>query len=298
MKGLLLINKPEGITSFGAVARIKRLAHERRVGHTGTLDPMATGVLPVFLGRATALSSYLLEADKTYTARIRLGITTDTYDITGAVLDDRTAEISDKLSEYDIKKVLEGFVGKGLQTPPMYSALKKDGVRLYDLARQGKIVEIEPREIEIFELSMVSPLENNEFDINVRVSKGTYIRSLCRDIGEKLGFGATLSKLCRTNASGIDIKNCINLDELTEENIESFILNEEKAVEHFKKVQVTEKQGKRFSNGGQLDLDRLGIKEAVDGEIYRVRSGENFIGLGIIDKEKNQLAIKCIINQI
>lgn len=298
MKGLLLINKPEGITSFGAVARIKRLAHERRVGHTGTLDPMATGVLPVFLGRATALSSYLLEADKTYTARIRLGVTTDTCDITGTVLEDKTEEIMDKFSEYDIKKVLESFLGRGLQTPPMYSALKKDGVRLYDLARQGKTVEIEPREIEIFELSMISPIINNEFDINVRVSKGTYIRSLCRDIGEKLGCGATLSKLCRTNASGIDIRTCVNLDELTEENIESFILNEEKAVEHFKKVQVTEKQGVRFSNGGQLDLDRLGIKEAIDGEIYRVRQGEKFLGLGIIEKEKNQLAIKCVINKM
>lgn len=298
MKGLLLINKPEGITSFGAVARIKRLAHERRVGHTGTLDPMATGVLPVFLGRATALSSYLLEADKTYTARIRLGVTTDTCDITGNVLEDKTAEILDKYCEYDIKKVLESFLGKGLQTPPMYSALKKNGVRLYDLARQGKTVEIEPREIEIFKISMISPLENNEFDINVRVSKGTYIRSLCRDIGEKLGCGATLSKLSRTNASGIDIKNCVNLDDLTEENIQNFIMNEEKAVEHFKKVQVTEKQGIRFSNGGQLDLDRLGIKEAVDGELYRVRQGNNFLGLGVIEKEKNQLAIKCVINQM
>lgn len=298
MKGLLLINKPEGITSFGAVARIKRLAHERRVGHTGTLDPMATGVLPVFLGRATALSSYLLEADKTYTARIRLGVTTDTCDITGNVLEDKTAEILDKYCEYDIKKVLESFLGRGLQTPPMYSALKKNGVRLYDLARQGKTVEIEPREIEIFEISMISALENNEFDINVRVSKGTYIRSLCRDIGEKLGCGATLSKLCRTNASGIDIKNCVNLDDLTEENIQNFIMNEEKAVEHFKKVQVTEKQGIRFSNGGQLDLDRLGIKEAIDGELYRVRQGNNFLGLGVIEKEKNQLAIKCVINQM
>lgn len=298
MKGLLLINKPEGITSFGAVARIKRLAHERRVGHTGTLDPMATGVLPVFLGRATALSSYLLEADKTYTARIRLGVTTDTCDITGNVLEDKTAEILDKYCEYDIKKVLESFLGRGLQTPPMYSALKKNGVRLYDLARQGKTVEIEPREIEIFEISMISPLENNEFDINVRVSKGTYIRSLCRDIGEKLGCGATLSKLCRTNASGIDIKNCVNLDDLTEENIQDFIMDEEKAVEHFNKVQVTEKQGIRFSNGGQLDLDRLGIKEAIDGELYRVRQGNNFLGLGVIEKEKNQLAIKCVINQM
>ena len=298
MKGLLLINKPEGITSFGAVARIKRLAHERRVGHTGTLDPMATGVLPVFLGRATALSSYLLEADKTYTARIRLGVTTDTCDITGAVLEDKTEEIRNKFSEYDIKKVLDSFLGKQSQIPPIYSALKKDGVRLYDLARQGKTVEIEPREIEIFEISMISPIINNEFDINVRVSKGTYIRSLCRDIGEKLGCGATLSGLCRTNASGIDIKTCVNLDELTEENIESFVLNEEQAVEHFKKVQVTEKQGIRFSNGGQLDLDRLGIKEAVDGEIYRVRQGESFLGLGIIDKAKNQLAIKCVINHM
>ena len=298
MKGLLLLNKPEGITSFGAVARIKRLAQERRVGHTGTLDPMATGVLPVFLGRATALSSYLLEADKTYTARIRLGITTDTCDITGNILEDKSGEIEGKFSDDEIKNALNNFLGKQLQVPPMYSALKKDGVRLYDLARQGKTVEIEPREIEIFELSMISPIINNEFDINVRVSKGTYIRSLCRDIGKFLGCGATLSKLCRTNASGIDIKDCVNLDDLNEDNIGKFIMSEEMAVQHFPYVKVTEKQGIRFSNGGQLDLDRIGIKEIRDGEIYRVRQGDKFLGLGVIDKEKNQLAIKCVINQM
>lgn len=298
MIGLLLVNKPQNITSFGAVARIKRLASERRVGHTGTLDPMATGVLPVFLGRATALSSYLLEADKTYTAKIRLGITTDTGDITGNILSDCQSEIAERYSDADIKTVLDSFKGKQLQTPPMFSALKKDGVRLYDLARQGKKVEIEPREIEIFKIEQTSSLSNNELDISVRVSKGTYIRSLCMDIGEKLGCGATLSALCRTNASGIDISKCVSLDDLTEENIKDYIISEELAVEYLPKVNVTEKQAIRFSNGGQLDLDRLKINSVNDGELYRVRYNDKLLGLGVIEKEKNQLAIKCVINKL
>ncbi len=298
MIGLLLINKPENITSFGAVARIKRLANERRVGHTGTLDPMATGVLPIFLGRATALSSYLLEADKTYTAKIRLGVTTDTDDITGNVLTDCRKEIEGKFTDEDIKKVLNSFLGKQLQTPPMYSALKKDGVRLYDLARQGKTVEIKSRQIEIFEIRQLSPIENNEFDIGVRVSKGTYIRSLCKDIGEKLGCGATLSALSRTNASGIDISDCVNLDQLTEENLSDYIISEEKAVEYLPEVKVTEKQAIRFCNGGQLDLDRIKLVNVNDGDLYRVKHNDLFLGLGVIEKEKNQLAIKCIINKL
>ncbi|MBQ8203535.1 MAG: tRNA pseudouridine(55) synthase TruB [Clostridia bacterium] len=298
MIGLLLVNKPENITSFGAVARIKRLANERRVGHTGTLDPMATGVLPVFLGRATALSSYLLEADKTYTARIRLGVTTDTDDITGNVLCDRREEIKNAFTEEDINKVLDSFLGKQLQTPPMFSAIKKDGVRMYALARQGKTVEIEPRQVEILEIALRSPVEDNEFDISVRVSKGTYIRSLCRDIGERLGCGATLAALSRTNASGIDISSCVKLEDLTEENIGKFIISEEKAVEYLPRVNITEKQAIRFSNGGQLDLDRLKLTEVEDGDLYRVKYNDLFLGLGVIEKEKNQLAIKCIINNI
>lgn len=295
MQGFLLLNKPEGITSFGAVARIKRLAGEKRVGHTGTLDPMATGVLPIFIGRATALSSYLLDADKSYSARIKLGITTDTCDITGEITD--TKEVS--VDEQTLKNVLASFVGSIEQTPPMYSALKKDGVRLYELARRGESVDIPKRNVEIYSLVQTSPLDsNNEFCVDVTVSKGTYIRSLCRDIGEKLGCGATMTALCRTDASGFAIEDCVSLDELNEDNISDFVVSEETALSHLPQISVTRAQAVRFSNGGQLAFDRINIADTTDGTLYRVKHGDVFLGIGSADNERHELAVKCVINRI
>ena len=220
MLGLLLINKPAGITSYGAVAKVKRLSGEKRIGHTGTLDPMATGVLPVFLGRATVLSSYLLMSDKGYTAKAKLGITTDTLDITG-----KTEEVKDVcVGDEELTRVLSSFVGESLQKPPMFSALKKDGQRLYDLARKGEKIDIPARNITVHSINLLSPLDkNNEFSFETTVSKGTYIRSLVRDIGEKLGTGATLTELVRTKTAGFKIEDCVNLNELTNENIKKYI---------------------------------------------------------------------------
>jgi len=295
MQGFLLLNKPKGITSFGAVSRIKRLTGEKRVGHTGTLDPMATGVLPIFIGRATALSSFVLESDKTYRAKVKLGITTDSFDITGNVLSKTDFNITND----ELKSVLERFVGKQMQTPPMFSAIRKDGVRMYELARKGESVDIPQREIEVFSLNLLSPIdENGEFSIETCVSKGTYIRSLCSDIGKALGCGATLTSLCRTFVSGFDIKDCVNLDDLTCENIGEYIKNDDFALPDFKSVSVTQKQAVRFTNGGQLDLDRLKDNSFSDGEIYKVYFEDTFLGLGFVDKENNQLAIKCVINNI
>lgn len=292
-KGLLLINKPSGMTSFSAVSAVKRLAHEKRVGHTGTLDPMATGVLPIFLGRATALSGLLLDGDKRYIAGVKLGITTDTDDITGAVLSEKKAEIT--LEE--LKDALSHFTGKISQIPPMYSALKKDGVRLYQLAREGKTVEIQPRNVEIYDIKLLSEInEENVFLIDVYVSKGTYIRSLARDIGEYLGCGATLVSLNRTLAAGFDISDCVNLEDLTEENITEFILGEEKAVLNFREINITEKQAVRFCNGGQLGFERLKVSDFKDGELVRVKFGGILLGIGMADCEKSHIAIKCILN--
>ncbi len=170
MQGLLLINKPKGITSFSAVSAVKRLAQQKRVGHTGTLDPMATGVLPVLLGRATALSSLMLDADKRYIAEIKLGVTTDTEDITGKILTEKQVNITSE----QLADALKHFTGRLKQRPPMYSALKKDGVRLYDLARKGQTVQIPERDIEIFEIKQLTNLNDNCFSIEVYVSKGTY----------------------------------------------------------------------------------------------------------------------------
>jgi len=293
MQGLLLLNKPQNITSFGAVARVRRIAGEKRVGHTGTLDPMATGVLPVFLGRATALSSYLLEADKSYIAEIKLGITTDTCDITGEILFEKDCKIDNDF----LITILDRFKGDLKQKPPMYSALKKDGVRMYELARQGKTVDIPKRDITVFSLDLLSGVnEENVFKISVKVSKGTYIRSLARDIGEALGCGATLVSLCRTETGVFNIKNCVFLDELTEENIQNYIVNEEVALQHIPELFVSERQAVRFSNGGQLGFERFKGNCFVNGQLYRVKHNDFFIGIGMADFEKNQIAVKCVIN--
>ncbi|MDD6478937.1 MAG: tRNA pseudouridine(55) synthase TruB [Oscillospiraceae bacterium] len=295
MQGFLLLNKPANMTSFGAVARIKRLSGEKRVGHTGTLDPMATGVLPIFLGRATALSSYLIEADKEYTAKIKLGVATDTCDITGSVLSSNTVNVTDEA----LLSVLDSFRGKILQTPPMYSAIKKDGVRLYELARQGRTVDIPKREVTVYSIELLSPLDaDNTFEISVRVSKGTYIRSLARDIGERLGCGATLTSLTRTKTSGFTLSDCVSLDDLTEENIEKYLMSEEKAIEYIPELFVTERQAIRFTNGGQLGFERIKSREFKPDELYRIKFEDKFLGIGYADCENSEIAIKCVINKL
>ena len=293
MQGLILLNKPSGITSFGAVAKIKRAAHEKRVGHTGTLDPMATGVLPVLLGRATALSGLMLDADKRYTATVRLGVTTDTDDITGTVI--KNCEVN--VTSEQLNNAVSHFTGEIMQRPPAYSALKKDGVRLYTLARMGETVEVPERRVTVFSADVVSYInEKNEFAVNFHVSKGTYIRSLARDIGEFLGCGACLSSLCRTYTGGFSLSQCISPDALTEQNISEYILSEEKAVEYLKEVQVTKKQAVRFSNVGQLGFERLKGINLTENELVRVKCEKLFLGIGRADIAKDQLAVKCVIN--
>ncbi len=293
MQGLILLNKPKDITSFSAVNKIKWLAREKRVGHTGTLDPLATGVLPIFLGRATALSGILLDADKGYTATVKLGITTDTCDITGKILTEKEVNVT----KSELEAALQKFKGKISQVPPIYSALKKDGVRLYQLAREGKEVEIEPREVEISKLDLIS-FEKDTFIIEVECSKGTYIRSLCRDIGEALGCGATMTDLVRTSTGGFSLQDTVCLDDLTRENINDYIVSEENALLYLRKISVTEKQAIRFSNGGQLAYERLKDAEFEDGELVRVKHGGLFLGVGCADNENKQIAIKCVINQM
>lgn len=293
MQGLILLNKPQGITSFSAVSAIKRAAGEKRVGHTGTLDPMATGVLPILLGRATTLSSLMLDADKRYIAEIKLGVVTDTDDITGNLISENKVLVSQE----QLKSALETFTGEIEQIPPMYSALKKDGVRLYKLAREGKTVEITPRRVEVFEIKLLSPLgESNTFKIECHVSKGTYIRSLARDIGEYLGCGATLTALCRTAASGFSIDDCADLDAINSDNIADYLMSEEKAVSHLPVLSVTDKQAVRFCNGGQLGFDRLHISLPENGTLFRVKNKDVLLGIGIADTENQQINIKCIIN--
>lgn len=293
MCGLLLINKPEGLTSFSAANKIRKISGERRVGHTGTLDPMATGVLPVLLGRATKLSDYLLKADKCYDARVRLGVTTDTLDITGKVLSSKKVDVKND----EVDAALKHFTGKIKQVPPMFSAIKKDGVRLYRLAREGKQVEIPEREIEVFSIERKSDVDESfEFCISCRVSKGTYIRSLVRDIGEYLGTGAVLTALTRTKTAGFSIENCVSLENLNSENIKDYILPAGDAVKDFPAVTVTPAQAFRFSNGGALDLTRLPKKNFADGDIVRVCFEKDFLGLAGVCV--GELKCKCLINPV
>ncbi len=290
MQGIILVNKPQGPTSFAAVARIKRLAGLKRVGHTGTLDPMASGVLPILVGRAAALSDYIISADKRYTAVCRLGITTDTYDIMGAVTNTAAPEVTRE----QLKKVLENFRGAIMQIPPMFSAIKRDGVKMYELARRGQTAQLDARKVEIKRLDLLA-FDGTDFKIDVVCSKGTYIRSLCHDIGKSLGCGATLASLERTMTGAFKIDDCVPLNDLTADNIESFCKNEDIAVSHLPFVQVTRPQATRFSNGGSLDINRVKF-QGDEGTVLRVKYENTLVGIGYICD--GQIKIRCVINNI
>lgn len=209
MNGIVIVDKPSGLTSHDVVSRMRRIFKTRRVGHSGTLDPLATGVLPVFIGRATRACEFALCDEKKYIATFRLGITTDTLDITGNVVSEHEVTVS----EADVFDACRSFLGKSLQMPPMYSAIKVGGVALYKLAREGKEIERSAREIEITEISPKA-LGGNEYEISVACSKGTYIRSLIDDIGAKLACGAVMTSLRRTKSGVFEIENARTIDEI------------------------------------------------------------------------------------
>lgn len=290
MNGLILLDKPKGFTSFKAAAAIRRIFGEKRVGHTGTLDPMATGVLPILIGRSTRLCSYVLEADKRYTATVRLGVTTDSLDITGEVISEREVNVSDEA----LKTALESFIGTYDQIPPMFSAIKKDGVRLYDLARKGEEVERTPRSVTIKELNFVKR-NGDEFVIDVLCSKGTYIRSLADDIGKFLGCGACLTALRRTKTAQFRIEQCVTLEELEKDPLK-YLLSPDLAVEYLKSVNYSEPQGVRFKNGAEIDANRVNLPKVSDQELLRVHSGEHFLGLAVYSTKENALHTKCVID--
>jgi tRNA pseudouridine55 synthase len=210
MDGILVVNKPQGWTSHDVVGRIRRLTHQKRVGHAGTLDPMATGVLLVCLGRATRVAEYLMGSDKTYRAVMRLGVETDTYDADGQVIATQPVAVD----ESELRAVLARFVGEIDQVPPMYSALKRDGKPLYKLARQGIEVEREPRRIKIHDIALRA-WQPPDATIDVRCSSGTYIRSLAHDIGAALGCGAHLIALTRLASGSFYIDDAVTLEDLT-----------------------------------------------------------------------------------
>lgn len=245
MNGIVIVDKPQGWTSQDVTARLRRVYATRRIGHGGTLDPMATGVLPVFVGRATRGVEFFEHAEKTYDTLLLLGRTTDTQDVTGTVLAEKTVH----LSPADIEEVLPRFRGDILQVPPMYSALKVNGKKLYELARKGQEVERQPRSITVFELTNLG-FDGTRLSLRVKCSKGTYIRTLCQDIGEALGCGGCMEALRRVQAGEYGIEDAVPLEQLLEsETPEQYLRSLDTMFAHCPAVTLTANQEKRCRNG-------------------------------------------------
>lgn len=275
MNGILNINKSTGYSSFDVVKKVKKIAKTKKVGHTGTLDPEASGVLPICIGRATKFVDYIMKDDKVYRAQLKLGVVTDTYDREGTVIS--TSEVNKE--EDEIIQVIKSFIGKNKQIPPMYSALKINGQRLYSLARQGIILERKPRDIDIFSIDILD-INIPYVTFDVKCSKGTYIRSLCYDIGEKLSCGGAMWGLTRLSSGFFNIENSIKLEDLNQDNISSYLIPVEDALWNYPSVNFDSKYKSLLINGVTIGDKRI-IGEIVQNTLYKVYINETgFIGLG------------------
>ena len=288
MDGIIVINKPIGCTSYNIVYRVKKIFKEK-VGHTGTLDPLATGVLPILIGKGTKLSNYLIEHDKEYIATLKLGKKTDTLDAEGEVIEER--EVDDNIFNKDkIDEVLNKFIGKIEQIPPLYSAIKVNGKKLYEYARNGQNVEVKPRQVEIYKINLLNiDKEQKEIKFKVNCSKGTYIRTLCLDIAEKLGSIGYMSSLQRTRVGRFKIEDAITIDELEKNEQNNEFLNKNLiSIEDIfiDKEVINLDDTKSFLNGVKIKIKKE------DG-IYRIYNNNNFMGTGII--ENNLLKRDLII---
>ncbi len=265
MNGIVNVNKPLGITSHDVVYRLRRILNIKKIGHTGTLDPDASGVLPMCVGKGTKLAELLTGADKQYLAELTLGAVTDTQDASGEVLE--RFEVC--VTENDVSKAVQSFIGEIEQIPPMYSAIKIDGKKLYELAREGKTVERKARKVTILNIEVKSiDLEKNTVSILVDCTKGTYIRTLCEDIGRALGCGGYMSKLTRTKSGRFDIEDAYDLDaiaQMAEMDDYSFMIPIENAMPEYERVTLAEKNAKKVRNGTKISVQGLTI-----GQTYRV----------------------------
>ena len=281
MDGILVINKSKGLTSNDIVKKVKKKLNTK-VGHTGTLDPNATGVLPLLLGNATKISKYLINHDKEYEAVIKLGAKTTTADVEGKIIEEKEVN-KEKLKKESIEEVLKSFIGKQQQTPPIYSAIKVNGKKLYEYARQGKEVEIKARNIEIYDLKLLKiDSKNDELTINVKCSKGTYIRSLCEDIAVKLETLGYMKELNRIQVGEFNIKDSVTIEEF-KANIEnkdySNIIGIEKIFKEIPEIIIKQREYEKYLNGVKIDTDNM------DG-IYRIYLDNKFSGLGIVENKK------------
>lgn len=285
--GIIIVDKPQDFTSFDLCAKMRGMLKTRKIGHAGTLDPMATGVMTILLGTATRAAELLPVQDKRYLAGFRLGMTTDTLDVTGKVLTEQDFSVSLQ----QLEEAVSGFRGEIMQVPPMYSAVHHDGQRLYELAHKGIEVERQARPVTILSLEVVQfDPERGEGVLDVHCSKGTYIRTLIDDIGAALGCGAIMTSLRRTMAAGFGIEQALTLEELQRlcdiGEIDEHILPVESAFTGYRRVTISPAQSTRYFNGGELDMARLRLREPLaDGELVRVFGEQGFLGIGRADCE-------------
>ena len=275
MDGILIINKPAGFTSHDVVNVLRKELNIKKIGHTGTLDPNATGVLPILIGQATKVSKYLIEHDKEYVAELKLGIKTSTGDLEGEIIEEKEFP---NLNIEEIKKTLRLFLGKHEQIPPIYSAIKINGKKAYEYARNNEQINLEPRKIEIYNIDLLN-FENDIIKFKVKCSKGTYIRVLCEDIAVKLGTVGTMQSLCRTKVDKFNIEDSITIGEIKEkgtEFVEKNLILIEDAFSNLQTIKLNTRKTELFLNGVKLSV------ESEDG-VYRVYNSSNFLGLGIIE---------------
>lgn len=291
LSGILCMNKPEGFTSFDVIGKLRGILKMKRLGHAGTLDPMATGVLPIFVGSATKACSIMPIGDKSYLAGFKLGIVTDTQDITGKVLEEKKVSVSQE----QLKTAAAGFTGKIMQVPPMYSAVSVGGKRLYELARAGIEVERPAREAQIMSLEIREySKETGEGVLYVHCGKGTYVRTLIHDIGASLGCGGTMTSLVRTSSNGFSIEDALSFEDVErlcfEDRIGEALIPCDRLFAGYPAIKLSTKKTEMYKNGVKLMLERLG--EIPDSDNFRVYGADGaFIGIALADRENGVLRV-------
>ena len=296
MTGILPVKKPAGFTSFDVIGKLRGVTRTRKIGHSGTLDPMATGVLPLFFGGATKCCDILPNEDKRYIADIKFGIVTDTQDTTGCVL----KETESNVTENEFEHVIEGFIGRQMQTPPMYSAVKINGRPLYDLAREGKVVERAQKEIEVYSIKLLKFDEHAQTArIEVSCGKGTFIRTLINDMGEKLGCGASMSALERTMAAGFDISECYTIAEIEEMmkdgTFEAHLIPIERLYESLPRLVLSDFDKRLYRSGVPLELEKRGWG-GIEGNIAVFDNEGMLLGISTMNEEENELKLRKMLN--
>lgn len=296
MNGILNVLKPPGMTSFDVVSYLRGMLRIKKIGHTGTLDPDAVGVLPICIGSATKAIEYMTDKDKLYRAELTLGVTTDTQDSSGNVLNLREVSVSPD----QVESVLSEFVGEIKQIPPMYSAVKVDGKKLYELARKGITIEREPRDIKIYSINIVKNIkgtcleDKNKVLMDVHCSKGTYIRTLCHDIGEKLGCGGHMSFLIRKRAGKFDINSALTLEEISllhdNRTLDKHLLSPDLVFEDLQEILLNDLKMTKFMNGVHVEIDNVGLTEGNNVRVYNNLG--RFVAIGEIVSSQNTLLLK------